>query len=200
MANITCARFAVTDFPRSLIEFQRRFPDEAACASYLAAARWARRLSLSALRPRQGLATGEQGLHLGVRRLRQADVGFGYRRNGTARLQAAAHGLALGGVSDGHAFPTVIAALQVQKQLGLGSCKSAWLLCAKLRRVLVALNRFALSGLVEIDETVIPFRRKGSIRRAALEVNDGRPRPASPGADRRLLRHEPARLRQSRPP
>ena len=30
----------MTDFPRSLIEFQQRFGDEAACAEYLAAARW----------------------------------------------------------------------------------------------------------------------------------------------------------------
>ncbi|MGF1641747.1 MAG: IS1595 family transposase, partial [Rhodospirillales bacterium] len=30
----------MTDFPRSLPEFQRRFPDEAACADYLAATRW----------------------------------------------------------------------------------------------------------------------------------------------------------------
>src|SRR5438067_9627860 len=30
----------MTDFPRSLIEFQQRFGDEAACAQYLAAARW----------------------------------------------------------------------------------------------------------------------------------------------------------------
>ena len=30
----------MTDFPRSLIEFQRRFTDEAACVAYLFAARW----------------------------------------------------------------------------------------------------------------------------------------------------------------
>ena len=30
----------MADFPRSLIEFQHRFPDEGACASYLAGARW----------------------------------------------------------------------------------------------------------------------------------------------------------------
>src|ERR1700739_3850305 len=30
----------MTDFPRSLIEFQLRFPDEAACVRYLFAARW----------------------------------------------------------------------------------------------------------------------------------------------------------------
>ena len=30
----------MTHFPRSLIEFQRRFPDERACAEYLAGVRW----------------------------------------------------------------------------------------------------------------------------------------------------------------
>ena len=30
----------MTDFPRSLLEFQQRFGDEAACAQYLATARW----------------------------------------------------------------------------------------------------------------------------------------------------------------
>src|SRR5512144_1591805 len=39
MAN-TIRRFAMAEFPRSLIEFQRRFPDERACAAYLAQARW----------------------------------------------------------------------------------------------------------------------------------------------------------------
>src|SRR5689334_25223060 len=31
---------AVTDFPRSLPEFERRFPDEAACAEWLLERRW----------------------------------------------------------------------------------------------------------------------------------------------------------------
>ena len=30
----------MADFPRSLLEFQRRFADEAACAAYLAQTRW----------------------------------------------------------------------------------------------------------------------------------------------------------------
>jgi hypothetical protein len=30
----------MSDFPRSLIEFQRRFLDEAACVRYLFATRW----------------------------------------------------------------------------------------------------------------------------------------------------------------
>ncbi|MBL8666004.1 MAG: IS1595 family transposase, partial [Rhodospirillales bacterium] len=42
----------------------------------------------------------------------------------------------------------------------LGSYKSAWLLCAKLRRAMVAPGRAPLAGLVEVDETTIPLRRK----------------------------------------
>jgi transposase-like protein len=53
-----------------------------------------------------------------------------------------------------------IAALQLQEQLGLGSYKSAWLLAAKLRRAMVAPGRAPLAGLVEVDETAIPLRRK----------------------------------------
>lgn len=67
----------MTDFPRSLLEFQRRFPDEAACA-------------------------GDQGPQPRVRRLPQADLSDGQHRD--ARLQAAAHRLVLGGLPYGLAL------------------------------------------------------------------------------------------------
>lgn len=51
-----------------------------------------------------------------------------------------------------------ISARQLGRQLGLGSYKSAWLLCAKLRRAMVNPDRALLSGLVEVDETQIPYR------------------------------------------
>ncbi len=53
-----------------------------------------------------------------------------------------------------------MSALQLQKQLGLGSYRSAWMLAAKLRRAIVDPDRNPLSGLVEIDETSLPFRTK----------------------------------------
>ncbi len=53
-----------------------------------------------------------------------------------------------------------ISALQLQKQLGLGSYKTAWLLAAKLRRAMVAPERSPLAGLVEVDETIISHRTK----------------------------------------
>jgi hypothetical protein len=55
-----------------------------------------------------------------------------------------------------------ISALQLQRQLGLGSCKSAWLLCAKLRRGMVARDRSPLAGIVKVDETEIVCRSKNN--------------------------------------
>ncbi len=86
-----------------------------------------------------------------------------------------------------------ISALQLQSQLGLGSYKTAWLLCGKLRRAMVAPGREPLAGLVEVDETTINYRTKvdppaggggrshshspwGKLLVAgAVEVNDDRP-------------------------
>ena len=53
-----------------------------------------------------------------------------------------------------------ISALQLQKQLGIGSYRSAWLLAHKLRASMVDPERNSLSGLVEIDEASLPFRTK----------------------------------------
>jgi hypothetical protein len=97
--------------------------------------------------------------------LRQANLG--HRRDPHAPLQAAADHLVLGGLSDGHSFQQPapaqaggISALQLQRQLDLGSYKTAWLLCAKLRRSMVAPGRIALAGRVEVDETEIACRSK----------------------------------------
>ena len=82
-----------------------------------------------------------------------------------------------------------IAALQLQSQLGLGSYKSAWLLCAKLGRAMVAPGRSPLVGVVEVDQTAIPLlarmirpaagqgrSRHGKMLVAAgVEVHDGGP-------------------------
>jgi hypothetical protein len=53
-----------------------------------------------------------------------------------------------------------ISALQVWKQLGIGSYKAAWLMCAKLRQAMVDPERSPLSGLVEVDETALHYRTK----------------------------------------
>ena len=54
-----------------------------------------------------------------------------------------------------------MSARQLWLQLGLGSYKSAWLLLRKLRRAMVDPEREPLAGLVEVDETSLPFRAGG---------------------------------------
>ena len=103
------------------------------------------------------MGAAQKSTHLRVRRLPPADLGDG--RDDPARQQAAAHRLVLGRLPDGDPLHG-ISALQLQKQLGIGSYRSAWLLAHKLRASMVDPERNSLSGLVEIDEASLPFRTK----------------------------------------
>jgi hypothetical protein len=78
--------------------------------------------------------------------------------------------------------PSGISALQLQCELGLGSYKTAWLLCAKLRRSMLVPDGAPLCGAVEVGTTEIAHRCKsdagGSSKPAktpiigAVEVQD----------------------------
>ena len=147
----------MSDFPRSLIEFQQRFSDEAACARYLFAARW----------PQGFVCPGcgtSKAWELQTKPWTWECASCGRQTSVTA-----------GTIMHHSKLPLTswfwaaylmathsngISALQLQRQLGLGSYRSAWLLCAKLRQSMVAPGRTALAGLVEIDETEIPCRSK----------------------------------------
>ena len=145
------------DFPRSLVDFQRRFPDEAAGAAYLAALRWPDGFRCPACGHDRAWALRTKPWTYECRACRrQTSVKAGSLLHGSklaltmwfwAAYLMATH-------SNG------ISALQLQKQLGLGSYKSAWLLSAKLRAAMVAPGRNPLSGLVEIDETTIRHRTR----------------------------------------
>jgi predicted RNA-binding Zn-ribbon protein involved in translation (DUF1610 family)/transposase-like protein len=147
----------MSDFPRSLLEFQRRFPDDTACAAYLAAARWP-----------DGFVCPDCG---GARACVLAAKAHTYQCSTCHKQTSVTAGTVMHG---SHLSLTVwfwaaylmathsngISARQLWRQLGLGSYKSAWLLCAKLRRAMVNPARDPLSGLVEVDETQISYRTK----------------------------------------
>lgn len=143
----------MSEFPRSLIEFQQWFPDEAACVAYLQSARWPGGFVC----PAYG---GPRGWALKTKAWTHECADCGKQTSVTA-----------GTVMHGSRLPLTvwfwavylmaphsngISALQLQQQLGLGSYRTAWMLCAKLRRAMVAPGREALSGLVEVDETELP--------------------------------------------
>lgn len=176
----------MAEFPRSLIEFQRRFPDERACAAYLAQARWPNGFRCPSCGYAKGWELSTKAFTFECAACsKQTSVTAGTIMHGSklslttwfwAAWLIATH-------SNG------ISARQLRNQLGLGSYKSAWLLCAKLRRAMVAPGRTLLAGLVEVDETTIPLRCKedppaGGHGRSpqgkmlvagAVEVHGGRP-------------------------
>jgi transposase-like protein len=135
-------------FPRSLIEFQRRFPDEAACRAYLFASRWPNRFACPACGGCE--VGGEHRRRLWQCRLcgRQTSVTAGTVMHKTrlpltlwfwAAYLVSTHGPG-------------ISALQLQRQLGISRYETAWTLLHKLRRAMVAPEREPLRYEVEVDE------------------------------------------------
>jgi len=176
-------------FPRSLIEFQGRFATESACAEYLFERRWPEGFVCPGCGDgRAWLLKSKPFTYECAACGRQTSVTAGTIMHASklplttwfwAAFLMATH-------SNG------ISALQLQSQLGLGSYRTAWMLCAKLRRAMVNPDREPLHGIVEADETIIPFRTKNDpivvpagrsgvgkmLVAGAVEVNGGTPRRA----------------------
>jgi hypothetical protein len=145
--------------PRSLPEFEARFPDDAACARWLFERRWPDGFCCPG--PGCGHDKGwelERGVLLVecARCHRQTSVTAGtvlHRSHLPLRLWFLAAWLVA-------THRNGISARQLGLQLGLGSYKTAWLLLRKLRRAMVDPGRGPLAGLVEVDETSLPFRTR----------------------------------------
>jgi hypothetical protein len=147
----------MTNFPRSLPEFERRFPDEAACAEWLLERRWEHGFACPGCGHDGYWRLGRKVLTLQCRACRrETSVTAGtimHRSHLPLRVWFTAAWLVA-------THKNGMSARQLGQQLGLGSYKSAWLLLQKLRAAMVAPDRSPLSGLVEVDETSLPFRAK----------------------------------------
>lgn len=135
------------DYPRTLLDLERRFSQEDACAAYLAALRWPGGWAC----PRCTSTAASS-----VRRGRWRCDHCRYEMSVTAGTI----------FHDSHLPLTIwframwqvtsqkngISALGLQRILGLGSYKTAWSMLHKLRRAMVRPGRERLSGLVEVDE------------------------------------------------
>jgi transposase-like protein len=138
-------------FPRSIVEFQRRFPDEAACRAYLFASRW---------------PEGYRCLRCGG-----DEVGAEHRRH-LWQCKRCGHQTSVTAGTVMHKTRTPltlwfwaaylvathtpgISAVQLQRQLGIPRYETAWLILQKLRRAMVAPEREPLRGEVEVDETLV---------------------------------------------
>jgi hypothetical protein len=145
------------DRPRSLPEFEARFPDDQACARWLMAKRWPSGFRCPACGHDRAWELGRGLLVLQCAACeRQVSVTAGTVMHGS-HLPLRTWFLAAWLMAT---HRNGISARQLWLQLGLGSYKTAWLLCAKLRRAMVDPERAPLSGLVEVDESTIPFRTR----------------------------------------
>src|SRR3954453_3258479 len=139
---------AMAELPRSLPEFEARFPDDAACARWLLAKRWPDGFRCPACGHTKGWELGRERLALQCAACeRQVSVTAGTVLHGS-HLGLRTWFLAAWLMAT-HA--NGISARQLWKQLGLGSYKSAWLLLRKLRRAMVDPEREPLAGLVEVE-------------------------------------------------
>jgi ISXO2-like transposase domain/Transposase zinc-ribbon domain len=148
----------MAELPRSLPEFEARFPDEAACARWLLGKRWPDGFRCPACGHAEAWELGRERLTLQCAACeRQVSVTAGTVLHGS-HLSLRTWFLAAWLVAT---HRNGMSARQLWLQLGLGSYKSAWLLLRKLRRAMVDPEREPLAGLVEVDETSLPFRAGG---------------------------------------
>jgi Transposase zinc-ribbon domain len=136
----------MSDRPRSLPEFEARFPDDAACARWLFEKRWPEGFRCPACGHDQAWELGRARLTVRCARCeRQVSVTAGtllHRSHLPLRTWFLAAWLMA-------THKNGISARQLWHQLGLGSYKSAWLLCSKLRQAMIDPKREPLAGLVE---------------------------------------------------
>jgi len=152
----------VEDYPKTLLEFERRFGTEVACIEYLFKLRWPEGFQC----PRCG--------HAEVWRMRRD-------------LYRCAHCRTESSVTSGTIFQDTRKPLQVwfraiwhltsqkyganalglQRVLDLGSYRTAWTWLHKLRRAMVRQGRDRLSGMVQADEIYIGGEKPGKRGRGA---------------------------------
>jgi len=143
--------------PRSLIEFAAEFPDEAACAARLIQQRWPDGfICLGCGAVGRGDLLRSRAYTFECRVCgRQTSVTAGTIMHRTKLPLTtwfwAAHLVATH--SNG------MSALQLMDQLGINE-KTAWLLLHKIRAAMADRDREPLRGIVEVDQTEIPFREK----------------------------------------
>jgi transposase-like protein len=150
----------VEDYPKTLLELEKRFSTEEACREYLAALRWP-----------EGFVCPRCGTRKGWKIARGLWLCAGCRRQVSVTA---------GTIFEGSRSPLVLwfraiwyvtsqkngaSALGIQRVLGFGSYQTAWTWLHKLRRAMVRPGRDRLKGTVEVDESYVGGEEEGAAGR-----------------------------------
>lgn len=151
------------DFPKTLIEFEKRFPDEKSCEEYLFKIKYPNGF----ICPKCGnteywLTTTHQLLHC-KKCGRQTSLKAGTIMESSKKpLSLWFRAIFL------IAFQKVgISAKNLQHQLGFGGYQTAWSWCHKIRNAMKREGRSKLFGYVEVDESLYGGKKKGKRGRGA---------------------------------
>ena len=148
-------------FPKSLAEFQQRFSTKEACEAYLRQSRWPDGFVC----PR---CEGKDAYELPPRGLLQCKA-CGYQVSLTAGTVMHRTRVALvQWFRAAYLMTTLtpgISAVQLQRQLGLGSYRTAWMMLHKLRKATVRPGREKLHGKVEVDDTYVGGKEEDVVGR-----------------------------------
>jgi len=146
----------VEDYPKTLMEFEKRFSTEEACRDYLFQLRWPDGFVCPRCECGSYWEMG-RGLLLCSNCRYQASVTAGTIFQDT-RLPLISWFRAMWYVTS---QKNGASALNIQRILGLGSYRTAWTWLHKLRRAMVRPGREQLSGIVEVDETYLGGLEEG---------------------------------------
>jgi len=154
----------VEDFPRTMMELERRFSDDAACRAYLFALRWPDGFACPGCGGQTALAIrrdlwrcGDCGRETSVTAgtvFQDSKLPLTLWFRAMWQMTSQKHGMS---------------ALGLQRVLGLGSYKTAWAMLHKLRRAMVRPGRERLGGTVEVDETYWGSEEEGMRGRKTVD-------------------------------
>ena len=150
------------DYPRTLMDFERRFASDEACRAYLVGLRWPEGVRCLRCQRLKVWPTG-RGLYHCARCGFQTSVLAGTLFQDTKadlRLWFRAMWYVTNQKSG-------VRALSLQRTLGLGSYRTAWTWLQKLRIAMVRPGRDRLAGIVEADETYLGGPKPGKHGRGA---------------------------------
>jgi transposase-like protein len=150
------------DYPKTLLEFEDRFATEEACLEYLRKLRWPEGFHCPRCENDRAWLTKRNLYHCGQCGLQTSILA------GTI-FQDTKKPLRLWFRAMWHVTSQKYGAnaLGLQRVLGLGSYRTAWIWLHKLRRAMVRPGRDRLSGVVEVDETYIGGEKPGKRGRGA---------------------------------
>ena len=142
--------------PRDMAEFMKRFATEDACREYLTSVRWPDGFVCPACHAKGGWHTGEGTFFCSqCRRQTSATAGTIFHK---ARIPLRKWFLAMWLVCT---QKTGLSAMGLQREAGLGSYQTAWMVLQKLRQATVRLGRDRLTGEIEVDKTYLGGEHEG---------------------------------------